>query len=114
MKTHTHTPGPWIQQTGMIYRADGFKDHRFSAPDGLLLAQVMAHRDHGPALAIAEANARLISAAPEMLDALKWARGIVNDYWHANTTEEKNHFAQDMQSAIDTMSKAISKAEGRA
>lgn len=52
--------------------------------------------------------------AKESLAALRWSWGIVNDYWHAQTTEERNHFAADMQHALDTMHKAIKKAEGNA
>ncbi len=104
-KNMKHTTGPWIQQTGMIYREAGFKDNRFTAPSGLLLAQVMAHRDHGPALATAEANSRLIAAAPELLDALKEALANLE---YLGLRDNK------LPGMMQRINYAIAKAEGNA
>ena len=55
-----HTPGPWIYDTAMVW----------GGPQGLTsICEVLFHEDeradeHGP-------NARLIAAAPELLDALE-------------------------------------------
>src|SRR3546814_17954204 len=62
-----HTPGPW--------RADPYNDIRTS-PDGCKIAAVVTH--YGT-LNAADANARLIAAAPDLLDALTEARRIIRD-----------------------------------
>ena len=89
----------------MIYREAGFKDNRSTAPSGLLLAQVMAHRDHGPALATAEANSRLIAAAPELLDALKEALANLE---YLGLRDNK------LPGMMQRINYAIAKAEGNA
>jgi len=66
MKTD-FTPGPW-KQTGTNVRTK----------DGGLICTVANHwADTTTPLAEKEANARLISAAPELLEALEW---IVDDW----------------------------------
>src|SRR3546814_19126416 len=60
-----HTPGPW--------RADPYNDIRTS-PDGCKIAAVVTHSG---TLNAADANARLIAAAPDLLDALTEARRII-------------------------------------
>ena len=65
---HTHTPGPWTVgihrlvlaqiNSDTIRIAQTFKDPAFELPRGIARGE-------------AEANARLIAAAPEMLDALE-------------------------------------------
>jgi hypothetical protein len=68
----THTPGPWIAQLHFRQR-DGAREYAMVTANGHLvpLAGVLLRVDnyddgHG------EANARLIAAAPDMLDLLKW------------------------------------------
>src|SRR3546814_12079723 len=60
-----HTPGPW--------RADPYNDIRTS-PDGCKIAVVVTH--YGT-LNADDANARLIAAAPDPLDALTQARRLI-------------------------------------
>jgi hypothetical protein len=55
-----HTPGPWVQRKGELKGSDGNNVCVW----GLGLAH--CSRD-----AVAEANARLIAAAPDLLEALK-------------------------------------------
>ena len=62
-----HTPGPW--SAGGIY---------VSGPSGYVVAEVDSHdtarrerRKNAPPLVTAYANARLIAAAPDMLEALR-------------------------------------------
>ncbi len=56
-----HTPAPWIN-TGKEIR---------QAKTSLILATVYNHRSSNQPTDEAEANARLIAAAPELLEALK-------------------------------------------
>ena len=56
--THTHTPGPWIAECNCIRSEQG--NQRFD----LVAIVPLNHDEWG-------ANARLISAAPELLEALQ-------------------------------------------
>lgn len=59
-----HTPGPWSWWTSNSWR-------RLSAVgDGDVLCPMVSVSDGHPDLLVSEANARLIAAAPELLEAL--------------------------------------------
>jgi hypothetical protein len=66
MSDTKHTPGPWVpndQHSGSeIWRVES--DNGNWANDGYIIASLL-----GPD---AEANARLIAAAPDLLKALRW------------------------------------------
>jgi hypothetical protein len=104
-----HTPGPWsASDDGIIPVVVA------NLETGIGIAEVSSVLRAGP-LDFREvaANARLIAAAPDLLEALRWSETILHQYWTATTTEEKNHYAADIPSALETMHKAIAKAEGR-
>lgn len=89
-----HTPGPWsthmCDDTSIVDR------------DGRDIAQICGDYRHPDIWPVTEANARLIAAAPEMLEALKIALAAFK--------------AQDRMdvSAVHVIEEAIDKAEGRA
>ena len=85
--TSKHTPGPWFVQPGFltIYNMDG--------GDYGLTCAVASVLDKQPGRDAAEANARLIAAAPDLLEALKHARS-------------------QMQHPDQMIDEAIAKAEG--
>ena len=85
--THTHTPGPW-----RIDSKTRFGDHTIAAGDSVKTCEFIAKTQN-------EANARLIAAAPELLEALQLV--------YANAGESPEW----IRARIDS---AISKAEGRA
>jgi hypothetical protein len=61
MKTHTHTQGPWyITDEGSQIVVQTFSDHPTGTLARIYRADKLAHSD-----------ARLIAAAPEMLEALQ-------------------------------------------
>lgn len=90
-----HTPGPWTTKELQVYAEDG---------NGSTLAHVYdPSRDHDHSEA--EANALLIAAAPDLLEALRFLLSKVDDlsgYWK----EDTDHAVRDAQ-------EAIAKAEGR-
>ena len=125
----TFTPGPW-------------RVHRLNYPAGEDVSfEVLAERPakghqyfiaqtimrevakEGERIAIDEANARLIAAAPEMLDALKrWvaAEAVVCDLSRRTSEQTGSVTADDMSRAItetvlaeEQAVAAIAKAEGR-
>lgn len=65
-KTAKHTPGPWEIHAGYIYggATDNLGEQRIVATIG------RSHDEHS-------ANARLIAAAPELLDGLKLLKDII-------------------------------------
>lgn len=108
-----HTPGPWVYRTGMPYdwgwvtTADGgfitqAKDPR-ARDDETLSAHRAARTDPW------EANARLISAAPDLLQALKEACEIIADL----SKYANNHGAMIDDETFAAGLAAITKAEGR-
>lgn len=100
MSKATFTPGPWVSEpTG-----DG--DFRITYNEqGNWLAEVFA--DGAPDNAIADA--RLIAAAPEMLEALKTAKDTIRAWHGPNDWEIYDRSSPEMK-AINA---AIAKAEGR-
>ena len=88
-----HTPGPWTFDNGIEFiRTDT------SPYGGWAVARVNIVR------AEAKANARLIAAAPELLDALKLMRDAFLDTEGSHGTLE--------QTATDAADAAIAKATG--
>ena len=88
--THTHTSGPWY-----AVKLDASPDHAWAIDSELVeVARLSEWPDHQ---AEAEANARLIAAAPEMLEALR-------NLTHPMASDD------DLQNALAV----IAKAEGRA
>ena len=59
MKTHTHTPGPW-----RIDSKTRFGDYTIAAGDSVKTCEFIAKTQN-------EANANLIAAAPDLLEALE-------------------------------------------
>jgi len=73
-----------------------------------------------PAVERVRANARLIAAAPDMLDALKSAAAFIQDElavrvgsFLPNPTAEESSLIEAAQSALDTVMAAIDEAEGK-
>lgn len=92
-----HTPGPWLAVAESAVQC-GFKRHHISAKDGDCFMYVAKALDIGSSKAEREANARLIAAAPDMLEALQ---NIENDDKHMP------------ESAWILIQSAIAKAKGK-
>lgn len=99
MKTHTHTPGPWYP-----VKLGASPDHSW-AIDGELheVARLPEWTDNQ---AEAEANARLISAAPELLDACKAALAMFKGQFPLE------HGNPELGATWGALEDAIIKAEG--
>ncbi len=71
MGTHTHTPGPWVWLTPLkeLNSAHG-KIFDYAYYEGMWFAAYNQEQD--------EANARLIAAAPDLLDACRIALAMLN------------------------------------
>ncbi len=105
-----HTPGPWSVQTTQRPHVAGH--WREIVADKLVVAEVYEddepHEPYSPLPKEAEANARLIAAAPELLEALK---GFALNRAHLRTEDP---FDGALSRLLDMADAAIAKAEGSA
>ena len=106
-----HTPGPWTCQKSPAPH-DGQHDFAIHAAKAKVLAEAFGRDCHGNIIN-AEANAKLIAAAPELLEALE----------HLVDQSDKQNWAIrlggslhpfDVKGAVQKARAAIAKAEGRA
>lgn len=104
--TAKHTPGPWhlnysAEMTLIHIEADHVPDGRIAT-----ISPVDAQSDGGRSYIIEEANARLIAAAPELLEML----------WRFMEAGEGNPSDKEVIDRLpwDEAEKLIKKAEGRA
>lgn len=94
-----HTPGPWTIE----YETKGGEPYddgvRIDSPEGPVAFNVI------------DCSAHLIAAAPDMLAALRLARNeLIAFYEDAYEYDETD---REVSEAIDAMTTAIAKAEGR-
>lgn len=92
-----HTPGPWFAIFNDCYFDISLENRRYSV--GIAAAWVNIPGEDQKS--IAEANAHLIAAAPDLLDAAIWCKSLC---------EETNATATNAYAAACA---AIAKAEGR-
>lgn len=105
-----HTPGPW--ETKRAATPEAFPQFGVYAENGKGhdLAHVVSH---GTARhAETEANACLIAAAPEMLEALRLTLSWLGSA--AGDLDAEGLWGDEEQDALERLEKAIAKAEGRA
>ena len=98
-----HSPAPWTmgrKQTGDL----GYTGHSIRDRDGIWIASVMGVHVRVP-LEHIEANARLITAAPDLLEAAKWAETQLS---YARRLDQN----ADHCDKVDALRAAIAKAEG--
>ncbi len=93
---NTHTPGPWT-----VRHLTGFPLMIATQPDADGFGEPIADTSRHMLPAEALANARLIAAAPDLLEALKWAL-------------EHAEWSNDTETGTDPIRAAIAKAEGTA
>ena len=86
----THTPGPWHKRN---------VTEIWGGPDKHIASTKNRSMDNGLISHEIDANARLIAAAPEMLEALKAARVVVE--------------ADGARATLSIIDAAIAKAEGK-
>lgn len=98
-----HTPGPWTVSDELT------TDKHFVIDLGPNVSGCILIERHREGFdASDEANARLIAAAPGMLDGLKQAVKQIADDWASTSTPLDGHRA-----LIDKLDAIIAKAEGR-
>lgn len=101
-ETAKHTPGPW-----QTFEPD--MEHPSRARVGALDGQVDIY--NAPLTRETEANARLIAAAPDLLEACKDAVVDITDF--ADPNGEFEFTPEGARSLINRLNRAIARAEGR-
>ena len=108
MSTVQHTPGPWFADSqGRIWRRDPselYENGGGVAGDKPLATVYVGWSGEGKSGYPREANARLIAAAPDLLEALQAAYAALLGYPYRNATT---------QAAMDKSYAAIAKATGK-
>lgn len=100
--TIKHTPGPWDLYNP--HRSAQYVDQIIS--DGEYRSIFRIHHDDGIVQSEAEANAKLIAAAPDMLEALEYVRMTLADI---EASKRKGYYT----TCPKIVAAAIAKAEGR-
>ena len=99
----THTPGPWKQQTLLVTDALGVTVAHCTRWEGYGVA---------PRPDIAEANARLIAAAPNLLEAAKLALAVIDFClpYITQETDRRAHAERALRAAISKAEWSVSRA----
>ena len=109
MKNKKHTNGPWMptanfHQNGMIVVADNAKEH-----EGTAIASIPNFRCYEDA----EANATLIAAAPDLLEALESTYKELNRIREAKGLDSKSHEPNCVSMlSLGLAEEALKKAKG--
>lgn len=114
----THTPGPWWHDTGGKSDWGGMvrgADHKPVATTAMAARFDVGKHEPPPEIA---ANARLIAAAPDLLDALKWAERqlfalVTDDDGSGAIIRGTSTELAGFGAGVGKMRAAIAKAEGR-
>ena len=100
MSKATHTPGPWVRAE----KGHGNYFHVGQVVDSDHMTIAVAHGKN----AETEANARLIAAAPELLEALEGIR------WKSDDKDSMEFAARITYVQMDAIRATIAKARGEA
>jgi hypothetical protein len=98
MSNATHTPGPWH-----VRSSEGQQSHVVYAADNYAIANATTYHGQHP-LHCAEANARLIAAAPELLAACEAALPELDFV--------SDGLGEGFHTVVDGLRAAIAKAKG--
>jgi hypothetical protein len=94
--SETHTPGPWKDDLAPMDGVDGISIFATDEDDNLFVVASVNTPNTGLLEGDWRANSRLIAAAPDLLEAARWAREYV-----------------EQPKALEVIKDAIAKAEGR-
>ncbi len=97
MIKQSHTPGPWVSRNNSVFRGGKCicSNVNAASPTPQNIAEDVA---------MSIANARLISAAPELLEALQH----IEEYWNRDSNEQA--MTDALWHIIETAQAAIAKA----
>jgi len=103
-----HTPGPWLHYAARLRPQYPLRINEIHGPNGETIVRWSGFDGVGKKRAVT-ANARLIAAAPELLDALTATREWMRDDKWRNSTIEKH---ASWEAVMRGIAAAITKATG--
>ena len=106
----THTPGPWVNRT-VGDPTDKSGGQIYAGKVNVATCHFGSHDT--PEYDDYKANARLIAAAPELLEAAKFALSILGAYEAAAKRGENNLHKHTDCETVEMLIAAIAQAEGR-
>jgi len=114
----THTPAPWVLTIKPAAHDADFTVAEIEQPRsvkyrGAVTRMQSAEHIYGIGREELIANARLISAAPDMLDALKQCEEYFSEKFAYVTWDMDGSYPFEQNQMLMLVSKAIAKAEGR-
>ncbi len=114
-KTWKHTPGPWTF-FAILSGSENHKGFRVNDEQDCWIADVSPRDADGD---VGNANARLIAAAPELLDCLKAALPLIDDAFQdaqgcATTSDAMAGVCESFRLQAEAARDAIAKVEGKA
>lgn len=98
-----HTPGPWFVHDfadPAVSSDPGPEDVTVSCDHPATITVASMGRAMTATLDEARANARLIAAAPDMLEALREAQAVLSDYYRADPYESDRQALAAIEAAI--------------
>lgn len=104
-----HTPGPWKAEGIAKVQNSSSLDYPITDERGACIAHVIFNEDGGDNREECHADARLIAAAPELLEALEGIASATCEKWEMPYADFKKQF---MPWARNVSLRAIAKAKG--
>jgi len=102
MDTQQHTPGPWLRsKSGKTFQIVAGSDGNSDPNELVATVNPIGYNCEYEPCDETKANARLISSAPDLLDALDWALRQIED-----------DLDPDHQAAFDAACSTLAKAKG--
>ncbi|KKN34921.1 hypothetical protein LCGC14_0788620 [marine sediment metagenome] len=110
-----YTKGPWEFIRAKRTRFQRENDHLILNNEMRHIAEVFQYQNakHIIGLSEAQANARLISAAPDLLEVCKMAEIEVNKWHSLNVADQDVDNAHNAWKCLMRLNQVIAKAEGR-
>jgi hypothetical protein len=108
--TAKHTPGPWTIIRSKL-ETDGAFDYAIGTDEAPVIAEAFG-RDANGGWPDAEANARLIAAAPDLFSALKALLPEIDSEIEQRQTSGNDEYWQGLKALSDAGHAAVASAEG--
>ncbi len=108
----THTPGPWFNDPTQPTVWDVNQTIKIATIEDLPWIEHPITGRRYSDFDTEKANARLVAASPDLLDALQWLKQCTEELIFADG-EARNHAMQDVRHALERAGHTINQATGQ-